>query len=119
MPGKSYEYGEIADDINRLELFMKVHGAGSVVPAVSGALAASTFEDSINLLARFANEYVEDAHKSALGGVISGFNLATGKPRVFTPPAISRERVLMYKSQRAATDTPADSTTFSSQYVGW
>ncbi len=24
----------------------------------------------------------------------------------------------MYKSQRAATDTPADSTTFSSQYVG-
>ena len=118
VPGKSYEYGEIADDINRLELFMKVHGAGSVVPAVSGALAASTFEDSINLLARFANEYVEDAHKSALGGVISGFNLATGKPRVFTPPAISRERVLMYKSQRAATDTPADSTTFSSQYVG-
>lgn len=116
--GKSYEYGEIADDVDRLKLFMKVQGAGNVVPAVSGALAASTFEDSISLLARFANEYVEDTNKSELGSIISGFNLATGKPRIFTPPAISRDRVIKYKNQRNDADTLADSSTFNNQYVG-
>lgn len=117
--GKMYEYGEIADDIDRLELFMKVYGAGSVVPAVSGALAASTFEDSINLLTRFANGYVEDRHKSELGSVISGFNLATGKPRVFNPPAVSMDRVRRYEGRTVVSDTTEDSfTEFNSQYVG-
>lgn len=86
--GRYYEYGEVVDHMENLELSMKVLGARKVAPLVSGALAGTTFEDSINLLACCATTYTKDFNKSELGSVISGYNLQTDKPRVFLRPKV-------------------------------
>ena len=89
--GRVYDYNEVVDHLDELEVAGNVYSKSKVIERYSGIFAALSFENIKETAAKavtLSTKYSAERNKSLISSFAIGEDLVTGNPKVFDKPKI-------------------------------